>query len=62
MDESRPVGTPTIIGCKLCKQENLTEVNETLYRYMIGKLQYGVHNRPDITHVVRIVAIFSTNP
>ena len=29
---------------------------------MIGKLQYVVHNRPDIALSIGIVAIFSTNP
>ena len=29
---------------------------------MIGKLQYVVHNRPEITLSTRIVAKFSTNP
>ena len=29
---------------------------------MIGKLQYVVHNRPDIALAIGIVARFSTNP
>lgn len=29
---------------------------------MIGKLQYIVHSRPDIAHVVGIVARFSADP
>lgn len=38
MDESRLYGTPMVIGCKLSKEDNTNEVNETLYRSMIGKL------------------------
>ena len=33
-----------------------------MYRSMIRKLQYVVHNIPDITLVVRIVARFSVDP
>ena len=51
-----------IIGHKLSKNDESAEVNQTMYRSMIGKLQYVVHSRPDIALVVGIVARFSTNP
>ena len=51
-----------ITGQKLSKNDELGEVNQTLYRSMIGKLQYVVHNRPDIALSVGIVARFSANP
>ena len=47
---------------KLSKNDESVEVNQTMYRSMIGKLQYVVHSRPNITLVVGIVARFSTNP
>ena len=47
---------------KLSKNDDSTKLNQTLYRSMIGKLQYVVHNRPDIALDVGIVARFSTNP
>ena len=50
-----------IIGHKLSKNDELAKVNQTLYRSMIGKLQYVVHNRPDIALSIGIVARFSTN-
>lgn len=34
----------------------------TLYRSMIGKLQYVVHSRLDIAHAIGLVARFSFNP
>ena len=37
-------------------------MNQTLYRSMIGKLQYVVHNTPDIALDVGIVARFFANP
>ena len=38
------------------------KVNQTLYRSMIGKLQYVVHDRPDIALAICIVARFFANP
>ena len=46
----------------LSKNDESTELNQTLYRSMIGKLQYVVHNRPNIALSIGIVTIFSTNP
>ena len=46
----------------LSKNDESTEVNQTLYMLMIDKLQYVVHSRPDIAFFVGIVARFSINP
>ena len=46
---------------KLSKNDDLAEVNPTLYRFMIEKLQYVVHRRSDIALYIRIVARLSTN-
>ena len=62
LEDSKPVNTWMAIGHKLSKNDESAEVNQTMYRSMIGKLQYVVHSRPDITLVVGIVARFSTNP
>ena len=50
------------IGHKLSKNDESDEVNQTMYRSMIGKLQYVVHSRLDIALAVGIVARFSANP
>ena len=50
------------IGHKLSKNDESAEVNQTMYRSMIGKLQYFVHSRPNIALAVGIVARFSANP
>ena len=50
------------IGHKLSKNDESTKVNQTMYRSMIGKLQYVVHSRPNIALAVGIVARFSANP
>ena len=51
-----------IIGQKLSKNDELVEVNQTLYRSIIGKLQYVIHSRPDIALSVGIVARFFAKP
>ena len=62
LEDSKPVSTPMVIGHKLSKNDDSAEVNQTLYKSMIGKLQYVVHSRPDIILSVGIVARFSTDP
>ena len=62
MEDSKPVGTPMCIGLKLTKDDDSKEVDQTLYRSMIGKLQYVVHTRLDIALVIGIVARFSAKP
>ena len=62
LEDSKPVSTPMATRHKLTKNDESAKVNQTMYRSMIGKLQYVVHNRPDIELAVGIVARFSTNP
>lgn len=62
MKDSKSVGTLIATGWKLKREDKSPEVNQNLDRSMIGKRVYVVHNRPDITHVVGIVARFSANP
>ena len=62
LEESKHINTPMAIGHKISKNDESAKVNQKMYRSMIGKLQYVVHSRPDITLVVGIVARFSVNP
>ena len=62
LEDSKLVSTPMVIGHKLSKNDDWTNVNQTLYRSMIIKLQYLVHRKLEFTLSVRIVARFSTNP
>ena len=62
LEDSKLVSTPLVTRHKLSKNDNSAEVNQTLYRSMIGKLQYVVHIRPDIALSIGIVERFSTNP
>lgn len=38
MDDSKPIVTVVVTGVKLSKEDTTSEVNETWYRSMIGKL------------------------
>lgn len=62
LEDSKLVGTPMVTSYKLSKEDDYKEVDETLYRYMIGKLQYMVHSIPDIAQAVGLVVIFLYNP
>lgn len=62
MKDCKPVGTPMCTGLKLTKEDESKEVDQTLYRSMIGKLQYVVHTRLDIALPVGIVARFLAKP
>ena len=37
LEDSKPVSTPMVTTHKLSKNDDLAEVNQTLYRSMIGK-------------------------
>ena len=62
MEDSKPVSTPMVARHKLSKNDETPKVDQTLYRSMIGKLQYVIHSRPAIALAIGIVARFSTNP
>ena len=58
MEDSRLVSTPMSTRYKLSKNDDSTDVNQTLYQSMIEKMQYIVHNIPNIVLVVGIIGIF----
>ena len=55
MEDCKPVSTPMITGCKLSKDDGSKEVDQNLYRSMIGSL-------PDVMQAVGLVARFQANP
>ena len=50
------------IGHKLSKNDDFVEVNQTMYRSMIRKLQYVILSKSHIALAIRIVARFSVDP
>ena len=62
MEESKPISTPLVIGCKLRKDDESLEVDHTMYRSMIGSLLYVIATRPDVIQFVGLVARFQLDP
>lgn len=40
LDHSKPIGTPIVTRCKLSKHDESLNINQTLYRSMVGGLLY----------------------
>ena len=62
MEDSKHVGTPMVIGCKLSKDDESLEADHTMFRSMIGSLLYVITTRPDVMQVVGLVARFQSAP
>lgn len=58
MEDSKLVRTPMVTSCRLSKEDDSDPVDEIEYRSMFGKIHYFVHGKPNISHVVGIVARF----
>ena len=48
MDNSKPISTPMVTEWKLSKDDDSLELDETMYRSMIGSLLYVIAMRPNI--------------
>ena len=62
MEDSKPIGTPMVTGCKLSKDDESLEVDNTMFRSMIGSLLYVTATRPDVMQVAGLVARFQSAP
>jgi hypothetical protein len=62
MEDSKPVGTPMVTGCKLSKDYDSPDVDQISYRSMIGILLYITTSRLDIMHVVGMVGRYQDAP
>jgi hypothetical protein len=62
MEDSKPMGTPMVTGCKLRKDDDSPDVDQSSYRSMIGSLLYITTSRPDIMHVVGMVGRYQAAP
>ena len=52
MQDSKPVGTPMVTGCKLSQIDDSKYVEQKMCRSMIGSLLYVTATRPDVMHAV----------
>ena len=62
MEDSSPISTPMVVGCKLIKNDVSPDVDQRTYRSMIGSLLYIIASRPDIMQVVCMVGRFQSAP
>jgi hypothetical protein len=62
MEYSTPMSTPMVTGCKLRKDDDSPDVDQSSYRSMIGNLLYIIASRPNIMHVVRMVGRYQDAP
>ena len=60
MEDSKPVSTPMVTGCKLSKDDESLEGDHTMYRSMIGSLLYVTATRPDVMQCVGLVSKFQS--
>lgn len=56
MENCNLVHNPIVPGCRLFKDENGVQVDETLYKQMVGCLMYLTATRPNLMHVVSLVS------
>ena len=62
MEESKPVSTHMVNGCKLSKDDESLEVDHTMYRSMIGSLLFVTTTTPYVMQAIGLVAIFQSAP
>ena len=62
MEDSEPVSTHMVTGCKLSKDDEYLEVDNTMFRSMIDSLLYVTATRPYVMQAVGLVARFQSAP
>lgn len=62
MEDCKPVLTPMITDSKLILEYSSKDVDQRLYRSMIGSLLYVTASQPDVMQVVGQVATFQAAP
>ena len=62
MEDFKPISTPIITGCKLRKYDESKEMDQKIFRSMIGSLLYVIASRPNVMQVVGQVERFQETP
>jgi len=62
MEECSPINTPMVIGCKLKKYDESLEVDQTMYRLIIGSLLYLAASRLHIMNIFGVVVRYQFDP
>jgi hypothetical protein len=62
MEDSSPISTPMVVGCKLSKDDISSNVDQRTYHSMIGSLIYITTSRPDIMQALGMVGRYQSTP
>jgi hypothetical protein len=62
MEDSKPVGTPMVTRCKLSKDDDSPDVDQSSYRSMIGSPLYITTSHPNIMHAIGMVGRYQAAP
>jgi hypothetical protein len=62
MEDSSPVSTPMVVGCKLSKDDISPDIDQRTYRSMLGSLLYITASCPDIMQAVGMVGRYQSAP
>ena len=62
MDEVNPISSPMLGGCKLSKAASEDFADPTLYKSVVGALQYATITRPEISFSINKVCQFMGAP
>jgi histone deacetylase 1/2 len=62
MEDSNPIGSPMVNSCRLSKFGTDSLLDPSLYRSVVGALQYATLTRPDIAFSVNKVCQFMAQP
>jgi hypothetical protein len=62
MEDSTPMSTPMVTGCKLSNDDDSPDVDQSSYRSMIGSVLYITTSYPYIIHVVGMVGRYQDAP
>lgn len=58
MEECKPTATPMNQKEKFCKEDKVENVDERLYRSLIGCLMYLPTTRPDVMHAISLLSMY----
>jgi hypothetical protein len=62
MEDSTPMSTPMVTGCKLSKDDHSPDVDQSSYMFMIGILLYTKTSHLDIMHAFGMVGRYHATP
>ena len=62
MSNCKTTPTPAIIGLKLSKDDEGSNVDPTLFKRIVGSLMYLIVTRPDIMYGVSMISRFMESP